>query len=88
MEYLEKAAESIALDNGAINRFEERAVIVPKMIEAAKTAHSQAELEETETFLGGLSQEDLDVVCCGEIQDDDSVPDTVNSVLETMFNSM
>lgn len=86
-DYLERAAELIALDNGAINRLYSRDQVVDKMIKAVKANYPVEVRAEVEEFLSGLTAEELDDLCCGD-QDEAEAPQIVKDVLNYMFNNM
>lgn len=79
---LGRAAVLIAYDNGMINRHTFQDVVINEMLHSAsKTGEN---LYAVDSFLGELSDEELETLCCGE-QGVVSCPENVDIVLNAMF---
>lgn len=83
---LNAAAWLIAHDSGAINRAEDSSAIIAQMQQSAIDYH-QANLSLAEQFLSGLSEDDLEELCCGE-EGVISAPEYVSEILDTMYDHM
>lgn len=77
----QKAALLIGYDNGMINRAESEATFLANC-EAALQEQPEAVLQECETYLAALTDQQLDDLCCGE--GEQSCPDAVDEVLNTI----
>lgn len=82
-----KAAKEIAYDNGAINRTTTEEKVLQRMLGSVVSFYSPADLEIVESFLGSLSEADLETLCVGE-HGVIPAPQLVHDVLEMMFNNM
>lgn len=64
---IQKAAIIIALDNGMINRFcSEKEFLENAAGAIFADGVPEEDVRQLETFLSGLSEEDLETICCGE----------------------
>ena len=82
-DYLERAAEIIAIDNGAGPLL---AVVMEQMLRAVKANHSIEEQAEAEEYLSTLTADELDDVCFKAMTA--TAPKEVDTILTTMINNV
>lgn len=86
-DYIERAAELIALDNGAINRNSTRDDVVRRMTDAVKRTHIIEDRANAEEFLSKLTATELEDLCSNE-EGTVEAPTEVEAILSTMFDNL
>ena len=85
---LQKAAELIARDNGAINRTSSIDAVLNSVSTELNCNFTLAQLDTAEAELSVMSKEALEDVCCGEQGDVKSVTDKTDEILDEIFNNI
>jgi hypothetical protein len=88
---IKRAALEIAYDNGGINRFRPEVVVLHELEQFLARQPSEL-LPDIDGWLSGLSDADLETVCCGEESDQLSLvktaPPFTHQLLDDYFNEV